>query len=146
MESFISLFRANPAETFAYLFIVIFIVTIGLSMISFFNDYKSKKNTLNKMQAFNRSLKDLVEEFRSIELLFNEQKKAIDENRFHLNRIEQEISRLADSLNNEANITKAINLAKEGLDVDEISNRTGIPTEEVEPIVKYHGVSFNTKN
>ena len=43
MESYISLFRANPAETFAYLFIAVFIATIGLSIISFFNDYKSKK-------------------------------------------------------------------------------------------------------
>ena len=66
MESYISLFRANPAETFAYLFIAVFIATIGLSIISFFNDYKSKKNTLNKMQAFNRSLKDLVEEFGEV--------------------------------------------------------------------------------
>ena len=53
--------------------------------------------------------------------------------------MEQEISRLADSLNSDENITAAISLAKEGLSVSEISKRTGIPIEEVEPIVRYHG-------
>lgn len=144
MEYFLSLFQTNPVETFAYFLIIIFIVTLLLSMVSFLADYKSKKDTLQKIKNFNRSLKDLVEEFRTFELLFSEQKKTIDDHRFHLSRIEQEISRLADSLNNETNITKAINLAKEGLGVDEISSKTGIPAEEVEPIVKYHGVSVNT--
>lgn len=91
------------------------------------------------MSAFERSLKDLVEEFRSFELLFNEQKKTLEDYKFVLNDTQQEISRLADSLKNEKNITSAISLAKEGLTVEEISSQTGIPPEEVEPIVRYHG-------
>ena len=81
----------------------------------------------------------MVEEFRSFELLFSEQKGKLDEFKFNLNSMEQEISRLADSLNSDKNITAAISLAKEGLSVSEISKRTGIPIEEVEPIVRYHG-------
>ena len=63
----------------------------------------------------------------------------LDEHKYIFNRMEQEISRLADSLNNDENITSAISLAKEGLSVSEISKKTGIPSEEIEPIVKYHG-------
>ena len=58
-----------------------------------------------------------------------------------MGRIEQEISRLADSLGGDRNITSAISLAKEGYTVNEISEKTGIPIEEIEPIVKYHGNS-----
>ena len=67
------------------------------------------------------------------------QKEILDEHKYIFNRMEQEISRLADSLNNDENITSAISLAKEGLSVSEISKKTGIPSEEIEPIVKYHG-------
>ena len=71
--------------------------------------------------------------------MFSEQKKSFEEYKFVINRVEQEISRLADSLSNEKNITSAISLAKEGYSVLEISEKTGIPKEEIEPIVKYHG-------
>ena len=33
----------------------------------------------------------------------------------------------------------AISLAKEGLNAEEISVKTGLPLEEIEPIIKYHG-------
>ena len=139
MIFFSSLFKENPAETFAYFLLLISVITIILISISFYYDYKKKIDFQKQMSAFDRSLKDLVEEFRTFELLFTDQKKILDEYKFILNDTQQEISRLADSLKNEKNITSAITLAKEGLTVEEISNQTGISTEEVEPIVRYHG-------
>ncbi|MAH78579.1 MAG: hypothetical protein CBE14_001495 [Rickettsiales bacterium TMED254] len=139
MDYLVSLFVEKPAEMFANLFLALTILTIFLVGLSFYYDYLKKKESSKKIESFDRSLKDLVEELRTFELLLSNQKQMLDEHKYILNRMEQEISRLADSLNNDENITSAISLAKEGLSVSEISKKTGIPSEEIEPIVKYHG-------
>ncbi len=139
MDALSLFFRENPQLFFAYALIIISSFSIILIGLSFYYDYLKKKEILKKFTAFDRSLKDLVEEFRSFELIFNEQKKSFEEYKFVINRVEQEISRLADSLSAEKNITSAISLAKEGYSVLEIAEKTGIPKEEIEPIVKYHG-------
>lgn len=139
MDSLSLLFEENPQKFFAYALMFISILSIFFIVLSFYYDYLKKKELLRKFTAFDRSLKDLVEEFRSFELIFSEQKKSFEEYKFVINRVEQEISRLADSLSNQKNITSAISLAKEGYSVLEISEKTGIPKEEIEPIVKYHG-------
>ena len=139
MDYLFSLFVEKPAEMFANLFLALTILTILLVGLSFYYDYLKKKEYLKKIESFDRSLKDLVEEFRTFELLISNQKEILDEHKYIFNKMEQEISRLADSLNNDENITSAISLAKEGFSVSEISKKTGIPSEEIEPIVKYHG-------
>ena len=139
MDSISLFFEENPQKFFAYALMVISILSIFFIVLSFYYDYVKKKELLRKFTAFDRSLKDLVEEFRSFELIFSEQKKSFEEYKFVINRVEQEISRLADSLSNQKNITSAISLAKEGYSVLEISEKTGIPKEEIEAIVKYHG-------
>ena len=139
MDSISLFFEENPQKFFAYALMVISLISIFFISLSFYYDNLKKRELLKKFTAFDRSLKDLVEEFRSFELMFSEQKKSFEEYKFVINRVEQEISRLADSLSNEKNITSAISLAKEGYSVLEISEKTGIPKEEIEPIVKYHG-------
>ena len=139
MDFLISLFENNPEKTFAYFAVIITLFSIVIIGASFYYDYLNKTKLTKKIGSFERSLKDMVEEFRSFELLFSEQKKSHEEYKFILSRIEQEISRLADSMGSEGNITSAISLAKEGYSVNEISEKTGIPKEEIEPIVKYHG-------
>ena len=139
MDSITLFFEENPQKFFSYALIFISFLSILFIGLSFYYDYMKKEELLKKFTAFDRSLKDLVEEFRSFELIFSEQKKSFEEYKFIINRVEQEISRLADSLSNEKNITSAISLAKEGYSVLEISEKTGIPKEEIEPIVKYHG-------
>tara|TARA_B100001057_G_scaffold483665_1_gene560729 strand:+ start:486 stop:911 length:426 start_codon:yes stop_codon:yes gene_type:complete len=139
MESLTSLFENNPEKIFAYFAIIITTISLVIIGSSFYYDYVNKKKLNKKINSFERSLKDMVEEFRSFELLFTDQKKSHEEYKFILNRVEQEISRLADSLGSDGNITSAISLAKEGYTVHEISKKTGIPVEEIEPIVKYHG-------
>lgn len=139
MDLFISLFTDDAAKSVAYFIIIISLTCIIFIVASYYYDYQNKINILKRLDSYERSHKDLVEEFRSFELLISDQKRQIDEYKFVLNNIEQEIARLADSLNSDKNITMAISLAKEGLSVSDISNKTGIPHEEVEPIVKYHG-------
>ena len=94
---------------------------------------------LNRIKSCEIALKDLIEAFRSIENLCNEQKKILDEYKYILERHNHEISRLGDSLNKDSNITLAIKMANEGKSIAEISSATGMSKDEIEPIMKYHG-------
>ena len=84
-------------------------------------------------------LQDLIEQFRAFELLFSDQKKAIQDYKYSLEKIDLEIARLADSSSGESKITLAIQMANQGKSISEISEATNLSTEEVEPIIKYHG-------
>ena len=94
---------------------------------------------LKKIEVSERALKDLIEAFRSLEQQTNAQKKILDEYKYVLERSNQEISRLGDSLNKDSNITSAIKMANEGKSIAEISSATGMSIDEIEPIMKYHG-------
>lgn len=136
-----SLFKDNPSDIFLKFTLLVIIVNIIIISVSYYYDYINKKHLLKRIEQFENSLKDLVEEFRSFELLLTNQKKTLEEYKYNFLRTEQEISRLADSHSNEQNLTQAINLAKEGLGAEEISRKTNLPIEDIEPIIKYHGKS-----
>ena len=136
-----SLFKDNPSDIFLKFTLLIITVNIIIISVSYYYDYINKKHLLKRIEQFENSLKDLVEEFRSFELLLTNQKKTLEEYKYNFLRTEQEISRLADSHSNEQNLTQAINLAKEGLGAEEISRKTNLPVEDIEPIIKYHGKS-----
>ena len=78
-----------------------------------------------------------------MELSLSDQKKILNDYKYTLERLDQEISRLADSSEGDSNITKAIKMANEGKSIDEISQITGMTKEEIEPIIKYHGRSWD---
>ncbi|MBK93647.1 MAG: hypothetical protein CMP33_05355 [Rickettsiales bacterium] len=139
MDFLINLFELKDAKNFFNLIVFILVVNIILIFISYYYDKLSKERHDKRFKAYESSLKDLVEEFRSFEVMLVEQKKTLDEYKYNFQRIEQEISRLADSHSSEQNVTLAINLAKKGLDAESISKQTGLPIEEVNPIIKYHG-------
>ena len=139
MDFLINLFELKDAKNFFNVIIFILVINIILIFISYYYDKLSKEKYDKRFKAYETSLKDLVEEFRSFEVMLVEQKKTMDEYKYNFQRIEQEISRLADSHSSEQNVTLAINLAKKGLDAESISKQTGLPIEEVNPIIKYHG-------
>ena len=139
MDFLIDLFELKDAKNFFNLIVFILVINIILIFISYYYDKLSKEMYDKRFKAYETSLKDLVEEFRSFEVMLVEQKKTMDEYKYNFQRIEQEISRLADSHSSEQNVTLAINLAKKGLDAKSISEQTGLPIEEVNPIIKYHG-------
>ena len=134
-----NLFTENPSQTLSIivLFFLIFIV-VSVST-AFYYDFKKNKLNEKKISILERAIKDLIEEFRSFELLFSDQKKILQDYKYTLERLEQETSRLADTSKGDSTITKAIKMASEGKSVDEISNITGMSREEIEPIIKFHG-------
>ena len=121
--------------------ILLFILLLSLILIAFafyFDFLKNKKNE-KKISILERAIKELIEEFRTLELSLADQKKILNDYKYTLERLDQEISRLADSSRGDSNITNAIKMANEGKSIDEISQITGMTKEEIEPIIKYHG-------
>ncbi len=134
-----NLFKDDPSSTLSSVVIVFFILIIITVSGSFYYDFKKNKLNEKKISILERAIKDLIEEFRSFELLFSEQKKILQDYKYTLERLEQETSRLADTSKGDSQITKAIKMASEGKNIEEISNITGMSKDEIEPIIKFHG-------
>lgn len=122
-------------NVFLFFFIFVFIIV----SLAFYYDYTKNKKNEKKISILERAIKDLIEEFRSFELLLSDQKKILQEYKYTLEKLEQETSRLADSSKEDSTITTAIKMAGEGKTLQEISEFTGMATEEIEPIIKFHG-------
>ena len=138
LQNFIQL---DPINNTVKVLLLIFLLSLILIVIVFYLDFLKNKQNEKKLNILERAIKDLIEEFRTLELSLSDQKKILNEYKYTLERLDQEISRLADSSKGDSTITNAIKMANEGKSVDEISQITGMTKEEIEPIIKYHGRS-----
>ena len=136
LQNFIQL---DPINNTVKVLLLIFLLSLILIVIGFYLDFIKNKKNEKKLNILERAIKDLIEEFRTIELSLSDQKKILNNYKYTLERLDQEISRLADSSEGDSNITNAIKMANQGKSVDEISQTTGMTKEEIEPIIKYHG-------
>ena len=136
LKNFIQL---DPINNTVKVLLLIFLLSLILIVIGFYLDFLKNKQNEKKLNILERAIKDLIEEFRTIELSLSDQKKILNNYKYTLERLDQEISRLADSSEGDSNITNAIKMANQGKSVDEISQTTGMTKEEIEPITKYHG-------
>ena len=138
LQNFIQL---DPINNTVKVLLFIFLLSLILIVIGFYLDFLKNKQNEKKLNILERAIKDLIEEFRTIELSLSDQKKILNNYKYTLERLDQEISRLADSSEGDSNITNAIKMANQGKSIDEISQTTGMTKEEIEPIIKYHGRS-----
>ena len=136
LQNFIQL---DPVNNVVKVLLFIFLLSLILILVGFYFDFLKNKLNAKKLNILERAIKDLIEEFRTIELTLSEQKKVLNEYKYTLERLDQEISRLADSNKGDSKITEAIQMANQGRSMEEISSSTGLSTEEIEPILKYHG-------
>ena len=134
-----NILKEDPSSALTNVFLVFFIFILITVSLDFYYDYMKNKKNEKKISILERAIKDLIEEFRSFELLLSDQKKILQEYKYTLEKLEQETSRLADSSKEDSTITTAIKMAGEGKTLQEISDFTGIATEEIEPIIKFHG-------
>ena len=139
MNYFNNLIKNDPSGTIFTFFLIFTAFIICLVLVAYLIDNKKNKQNLQRIFMLERAIKDLIEEFRAFELLFSDQKKAIQDYKYSLEKIDLEIARLADSSSGESKITLAIQMANQGKSISEISEATNLTTEEVEPIIKYHG-------
>ncbi len=122
--------------------LIIVTITIIFSFVilgAYYFDLQKNKENSKKLSVLERAIKDLIEEFRSLELNLSEQKKILQDYKYILEKLDLEVSRLADSNKGDSKITEAIQMANQGRSMEEISSSTGLSAEEIEPILKYHG-------
>ncbi len=141
MDFLHSFLEVNPIVNLTKVMTFLFVFSLIIILGAFFYDFLKNKKNEKKIGILERAIKDLIEEFRSLELSLSDQKKILNEYKYVLDRLDQEISRLADSSKGDSNITNAIKMANEGKSIEEISQITGMTKEEIEPIIKYHGRS-----
>ena len=139
MDFFQNFIQLDPVNNTIKILLFTFFFSLILIVFAFYFDFMKNKKNEKKLNILERAIKDLIEEFRTMELSFSDQKKILNDYKYTLERLDQEISRLADSSQGDSNITNAIKMANEGKSIDEISQITGMTKEEIEPIIKYHG-------
>ena len=138
------------SDTFSFLLLIITfsLIIIGFGVIIFLNilyinKNKSKSETLN-IDLLN-SLSELKERFDALNLLFTSIKNDLDD--FKTNKVLQEslfkevkseITRIADGISGQDIMTKAIDIARNGGDVNRIISETGLSKSDAEALIKFH--------
>tara|TARA_B100000683_G_scaffold78865_1_gene77971 strand:+ start:405 stop:827 length:423 start_codon:yes stop_codon:yes gene_type:complete len=129
----------DPSGNISTIIVVLTILLLIFVVSAFLFDYLKNDQNSKKTNMLERAIKDLIEEFRSLEINLSEQKKILNDYKYTLEKLDLEISRLADSNKGDSNITMAIQMANQGRSLEEISSATGLNEDEIEPILKYHG-------
>ena len=138
------------SDTFSFLLLIITfsLITIGFGIIIFLNILFINKNKI-KSEALNtdllKSLTELKERFDALTLMFSNIKsdldqfktnKALQENLFK--EVKSEITRIADGISGQDIMTKAIEIARNGGDVNKIISETGLSKSDAEALIKFH--------
>ena len=138
------------SDTFSFLLLIITfsLIIIGFGIIIFLNILFINKNKL-KSEALNtdllKSLTELKERFDALTLMFSNIKsdldqfktnKALQENLFK--EVKSEITRIADGISGQDIMTKAIEIARNGGDVNKIITETGLSKSDAEALIKFH--------
>ena len=126
----------DPAGNISTIIVILTIILLIFVVSAFLFDYFKNDENSKKTNMLERAIKDLIEEFRSLEMNLSEQKKILNDYKYTLEKLDLEISRLADSNKGDSNITTAIQMANQGRSLEEISSATGLNEDEIEPINK----------
>ena len=129
----------DPSGNISAIIVVLTILLLIFVVSAFLFDYFKNDQNSKRNKMLERAIKDLIEEFRSLEINLSEQKKILNDYKYTLEKLDLEISRLADSNKGDSNIATAIQMANQGRSLEEISSATGLNEDEIEPILKYHG-------
>ena len=139
MENFLNQNISLSILEFAFL---IMIVSLLLILISFFNNQKKIKLKLDDIQKsitnINSHINEISTEYGIIDKNLNSSKEDLTNINHTIRSIQKDIGKKNDENLSEQIINKAVDLAKLGVDVTEISNRTGLSEEQIETLVKFH--------
>ena len=139
MENFFNQNISLSVLEFAFL---IMIICLFLILISFFNNQKKIKLKLDDIQKsitkINSHINEISTEYGIIDKNLNSSKEDLTNINQTIRSIQKDIGKKNDENISEQIINKAVDLAKLGLDVTEISNRTGLSEEQIETLIKFH--------
>ena len=139
MENFFNQNISLSVLEFAFL---IMIICLFLILISFFNNQKKLKLKLDDIQKsitkINSHINEISTEYGIIDKNLNSSKEDLTNINQTIRSIQKDIGKKNDENLSEQIINKAVDLAKLGVDVTEISNRTGLSEEQIETLIKFH--------
>ena len=139
MESFLNQNISLSILEFAFL---IMIICLLLILISFFNNQKKIKLKLDGIQKsitnINSHINEISTEYGIIDKNLNSSKEDLTNINQTIRSIQKDIGKKNDENLSEQIINKAVDLAKLGVNVTEISNRTGLSEEQIETLIKFH--------
>ncbi len=139
MENFFNQNISLSVLEFAFL---IMIICLLLILISFFNNQKKIKFKLDGIQKsitkINSQINEISTEYGIIDKNLNSSKEDLTNINQTIRSIQKDIGKKNDENLSEQIINKAVDLAKLGLNVTEISNRTGLSEEQIETLIKFH--------
>ena len=139
MENF---FNQNISLSVLEFAILIMIISLLLILISFFNNQKKIKLKLDDIQKsitkINSHINEISTEYGIIDKNLNSSKEDLTNINQTIRSIQKDIGKKNDENISEQIINKAVDLAKLGVNVTEISNRTGLSEEQIETLIKFH--------
>lgn len=126
-------------EYFEEIKVLVFLFLLASLLIwSIWKDINFKQKISEDLNELMESRKDLNKEIESLILEIDENSKKIEFLSGYLKRLDQNASRLADNIQGEQSMSKAIEMARSGKDHLEIIKETGLSNEEVEAIIHSH--------
>ena len=139
MENFFSQNMSLSVLEFAFL---IMIICLLLILVSFFNNHKRMRLKLDNIQKsitkINSQISEISSEYGIIDRNLSSSKEDLTNINQTIRSIQKDIGKKNDENLSEQIINKAVDLAKLGVDVTEISNRTGLSEEQIETLIKFH--------
>ena len=139
MENFFNQNISLSVLEFAFL---IMIICLFLILISFFNNQKKIKLKLDDIQKsitkINSHINEISTEYGILDKNLNSSKEDLTNINQTIRSIQKDIGKKSDENLSEQIINKAVDLAKLGVNVTEISNRTGLSEEQIETLIKFH--------
>ncbi len=124
---------ATELKIYAFLSFIVMII-----LWKYWKDVSLKSEILENLNELVNSKNTLNKELETIVLEIDENSKKIEYLTSYLKRLDQNASRLADNIKGEQAMTKAIDMARKGMDHIDIIKETGLSNEEVEAIIHSH--------
>ena len=121
---------------------LIMIISFLLILIAFFSNQKGIKSKLDKIEQKLSKINTLINEMNSGYGIIDKNLSSSKEDLTNINEtirsIQKDIGKKSDENLSEQNINKAVDLAKLGVDIKEISSKTGLSEEQIETLIKFH--------
>ena len=137
-----NLFIQNISISTIELAMLIMIISFLLILIAFFSNQKGIKSKLDQLEQNLSKINTLINEMNSGYGIIDKNLSSSKEDLTNINEtirsIQKDIGKKSDENLSEQNISKAVDLAKLGVDIREISSKTGLSEEQIETLIKFH--------
>ena len=122
--------------------IILMILGFLLLIIALLNNNRSIKSKLDniekKITQVNKEINEIISNYGIIDSNLNASKQDLTYINETIKSIQKDIGKKTDENLSEQNINKAVDLAKLGASVEEISNKTGLSQEQIETLIEFH--------